>query len=102
MSDETPTSTGESSRFPGDSETYRVTGVLKRIAAGFVPDSEEDRALQAAAQAYIFVRQSPELREAVAKFFAGGSLTPEMRAKLRARGIDPDDPSLGDTELPRM
>ena len=77
-----------------DIEIRRVCGILETIAKTFREDSEESKAIAEAAEAYIFMQLHHGLRTAYSTYRAAGlkGLTDDQKERLRALGINPDDP----------
>ena len=84
---------GESISDDLEADLQRVGAILESIAARFPPDSEEALAIRDAALAYSVVRMHRAMKASYEKLRNAfdGELTEEMKAKLRYRGIDPDE-----------
>ncbi len=76
-----------------DSELRRVCSLLEQVASQYDEGSPESKAIAAAAEAYIVVRQHKSLANAYQRLKAAknGELDDEVLARLNALGIDVDD-----------
>ncbi|RLS43880.1 MAG: hypothetical protein DWH81_01830 [Planctomycetota bacterium] len=77
---------------PLEADIWRVCEILRSVADGFPPESEQSRAIRDAAFAYQAVQFHNSMKKSYEKLrnASGGELTDEMRANLRSHGIDPD------------
>jgi len=73
-------------------EMERICGILERISLQYPPDSDEALAIRNAALAFTIVTQHALLRKSYDKLLLAfdGTLTDEMRDRMRLHGIDPD------------
>ena len=80
-------------RDPSDAEIRRVCAILESISKAYTVDSDEAKAINDAALAYIVVHQHDILKKKYLdlRLAVGGDLTDEMKADLRRHGIGPND-----------
>lgn len=74
-------------------EFETVCAVLESVAKRFPKDSVEAKAIQEAAEAYVFLQLHLKLRHSYKAFRQTGlkSLTEKQMQNLREMGIDPDE-----------
>ncbi|HWE37298.1 MAG TPA: hypothetical protein VG406_12090 [Isosphaeraceae bacterium] len=74
-------------------EFEKVCAILESVASNYAPESEEARAIQAAAEAYIYVQLHVGLNQAYQRFKRMGldGLTDVQSQILRDMGIEPED-----------